>query len=135
MDTSHHSKRILIVEDERDVRLLLTKMFRMRGYTVSTAENGTEAIRLAGSFAPDAILMDIMLPDMQGDNVAEVLAEKMRTRDIPVVFLTALLTKEEEQHRRESPHNQIMFAKPYDPDELLETVDQIVCRQAARRVV
>jgi DNA-binding response OmpR family regulator len=78
--------KILIVDDERDSTFALEKTLSMKGYSVLTAEKGQTAIQIAQSEKPDLILLDIMLPDMHGGDVAKVLQANADTKDIPIIF-------------------------------------------------
>ena len=79
--------RVLVVDDERNLTELLSMALRYEGWEVRTAETGTEAVRAAREFQPDAVVLDMMLPDFDG---LEVL-RRMRNDDanVPVLFLTA----------------------------------------------
>jgi len=68
-----------------------------RGYSVLTANNGNDAINLAKSEHPDLIILDIVIPDVGGAEIAEILKENLGTKNIPIIFLTGLLSKKEEE--------------------------------------
>ncbi len=70
------AKRILVVDDEPDIRRLVAEALEVTGYDVQTAANGGEAVRTAGLYLPDLVLLDIMMPDMDGFTVYEKLREK-----------------------------------------------------------
>lgn len=119
-------KKILIVDDEQDVLLMLEKRLVAEGYSVITATNGTDAIALAKSQRPDLIILDIVMPDIEGGKIAEWLKAVPETKNIPVIFLTALLSKTEE--RRESHViTGNTFAKPLDTEELLAHIKRLLC--------
>lgn len=80
---------ILVVDDERDLLDLIEYNLHKEGYKVYTAENGVDGIRLAKQKLPDLILLDIMMPRMDGMEVIEVLKEDDKLKTIPVIFLTA----------------------------------------------
>ena len=82
-------EKILIVEDEQDIVELLTYNLEQEGYTTSFCASGEEALSLAGQNPPDLILLDIMLPGVDGLEVCRILKQNDATRDIPVVMLTA----------------------------------------------
>src|SRR5690348_4699829 len=81
--------RILIVEDETDLQQILEYNFRQAGYEVSIASRGAEGLRLARAQKPDAILLDIMLPDMLGTEVCRVLKSAPETRGTSILMVTA----------------------------------------------
>jgi len=119
-------QKILIVDDEDDVLSVLEKGLTGKGYLVATASNGKDAIMLANSKQPDLILLDILMPDMDGTEVAGKLREDPMTKDIPVMFLTCLYTKGEERENRSTIGNNLMVAKPYDMEELLVGIEKVI---------
>lgn len=80
---------ILVVEDEKDVRDLLAENFRREGYQVATARSGRDALSAVKRKRPDLVLLDLMLPDVDGIEVCKQLKYNPDTRAIPVVILTA----------------------------------------------
>ena len=82
--------RILIVDDERTNRDLLEVMLTQEGYQLLTATSGEDALAMVAQQAPDVILLDIMMPDMDGYKVVEKLKANLATRNIPVIMVTAL---------------------------------------------
>jgi two-component system OmpR family response regulator len=79
--------RLLVVDDEPSIRELLTASLRFAGFEVLPAADGNEALKLAEQFRPDLVVLDVMLPDLDGFTVTRRLRE--RGRDMPVLFLTA----------------------------------------------
>ncbi len=88
---------ILIVDDTPANLVLLMGLLKDK-YHVKAANNGEKAIELAGSSPPDLILLDIMMPDMDGYEVCTILKSDEKTRDIPIIFLTAKVSVEDEEH-------------------------------------
>ena len=82
--------RVLLVDDEPDFVDLLKFNLDRRGFEVITAVDGFEAIKKARAQAPDVILLDLMLPDLDGFSVCEILSVQLSTRDTPVIVLSAL---------------------------------------------
>ncbi|MEV0617803.1 response regulator transcription factor [Nonomuraea sp. NPDC050404] len=76
--------RVLVVDDEPNIRALLSQTLRLVSFEVRTAETGAEAVRAAGEFRPDIVVLDVMLGDIDGFEVARRLGER-----VPVLFLTA----------------------------------------------
>jgi len=126
------NKKILIVDDEPDVLFILEKELAARDYSLLTANNGKDAITLARSEHPDLIILDVAMPDMDGGQVAERLQEGLLTKDIPIIFLTALFpkTKEEEQSRVVAGH--VFIAKPYDIEELVAQMEKLILSHSAK---
>jgi DNA-binding response OmpR family regulator len=89
-------KRILVVDDERDFTNLLKLGLEAHGYYEVQEENEAENVRAAArTFDPDLILLDIMMPDQDGSEVAAALKADAVTRDVPIIFLTALVSEED----------------------------------------
>jgi two-component system sensor histidine kinase/response regulator len=81
---------ILIVDDTAHVRQVLSAMLETYGYDVEVAESGVQALEVVHDVPPDLILLDIMMPGMDGYEVCERLKHDPQTRDIPVIFISAL---------------------------------------------
>ena len=116
------AKKILIIDDEPDVLLVLGKRLTNAGYDVVKAASGQAGLNKAKAERPDLIILDMMMPEMNGDEVAQELAIDRLTQSIPVLFLTALFTKRDESTKGHAVGGQMFFAKPYDPEELLAEV-------------
>ena len=84
--------KILVVDDESDMTEMVGYTLRNHGYEVATAANATEALNQARLLLPDAIFMDLMLPDLDGTSVCEILQSCPSTKYIPVIMLTACAT-------------------------------------------
>ncbi|MBI5416120.1 MAG: response regulator [Candidatus Omnitrophica bacterium] len=89
------AKTILVVDDEQEVLDFLEKKLPEQGYNVLRAATAMEAIREARKNLPQLILMDIVLPDMEGSEAVRLLAEAPQTQDIPVIFLSGILSKDD----------------------------------------
>jgi two-component system alkaline phosphatase synthesis response regulator PhoP len=120
------NKKILIVDDENDLLSVLAKSLAGKEYTVITANNGKDAVLLAKSKKPDLIILDVLMPDMDGSEVAMQLKENPATKDIPVIYLTCLYTKEEEHEKGFGVGNNIVLAKPYDIEELVAGIEKVL---------
>jgi two-component system, OmpR family, response regulator len=89
-------KKILIVDDESSItRLLKLNLEKNGAFMVRTENEGTKALAAAKEFKPDLILLDVMMPDIDGGDVAAIIQADPLLRDVPVVFLTAAVKKEE----------------------------------------
>lgn len=114
---------ILIVDDDPVIRRLLQVNFRLEGYEVETAALGQESIELARSSRPDVIVLDVMMPGMDGWEVCRKMREEPSLADVPIVFLSA---KSQDQNREDSAELGIAayVTKPFDPSELVTIVEQ-----------
>ncbi len=108
-------KRILIVDDEDDIReVAQVSLELVGGYEVLTASSGRAGVERARGAQPDAILLDVMMPAMDGPATLVALRADPRTRDIPVVFLTAK-THAAERQRLGQLGAAAILTKPFDP--------------------
>ncbi len=83
-------KRILVADDDAELVELVTFSLKRAGYAVGTAANGIEAIKKARSLTPDLIVLDVMMPELDGFAVCEVLRRESATASTPILLLTAL---------------------------------------------
>lgn len=109
--------KVLVVDDDNDIRDLLTIDLEMSGYEVLTARNGLEAEAMAKEEAPDLIVLDVMMPGRTGYEVLTSLRADDRTSAIPVVMLTAM-TSDEDVWAGWSAGADYYMTKPFDYDQL-----------------
>ena len=119
--------KILIAEDERDIRDLVAFTLRFAGYEVFPASNGEEAVELAPKVNPDLILMDVRMPRMTGYEACKVMKTNPDLKDIPVVFLTARGQESEIQQGIEAGAEEYLL-KPFAPDLLTTRVKAILAK-------
>jgi len=117
---------VLLVDDEEVNLYALRIILESRGYRCLTASNGADALRVASDCLPDAILLDIQMPVMDGYGVCQRLKDDPRTRPIPVVFLTARCRDQEEVIRGLDIGANDYVTKPFNPEELLARVAVMV---------
>jgi DNA-binding response OmpR family regulator len=115
-------KSILIVDDEKGILDSLSGLLRRNGYGVNVADTGKEGLALAKKENPGLIILDLMLPDIDGTDVAVELMHDPVTRNIPIIFLTGVLTKDEQQESGEMIANRCIIAKPCKSEEILALV-------------
>ncbi|MFA5113639.1 MAG: response regulator [Candidatus Margulisiibacteriota bacterium] len=118
-------KKILVVDDEPDVASLLTLMLKSQGYAVITAGDGQEALEKARGEAPDLILLDVMLPRMDGYKVARMLKFDENYSHIPIIMLTAKIQDRDKQTGLEMGANDYL-TKPFDTTVLLDKIKDIL---------
>jgi CheY-like chemotaxis protein len=117
--------KILIAEDERDIRELIAFTLQFAGYEVVSVVNGAEAIEKALEVKPDLVLMDVRMPKMTGYQACEVLKQRPETKDMPVVFLSAKGQESEIQEGLDVGAVDYIL-KPFAPDDLTEQVRRIL---------
>jgi CheY-like chemotaxis protein len=108
-------KCILIIDDEEGILGLVRDILRApRGWRVLTARSGKEGLACAGAERPDAILLDVMMPDLDGPATLQQLRANPATRSIPVILLTAQV-QAADRYRFASLEVQGVISKPFDP--------------------
>jgi len=118
------SKRILVIDDDRIFLKIVEHDLTKNGFSVMTAQSAEEGVLLARTENPDLILLDIHMPNIEGGEVVELLQEDLQTQDIPIIFVTALLSKDEEIRRKNIIGGHYFLSKPYKIEELLEKIDK-----------
>lgn len=116
-------KRILIIDDEKG----FTEMLRLnledaREYNVRTENEGVKGLATAKSFKPDLIILDIIMPDMDGGEVLAKLKRDVETRDIPVIFLTAIVAEDEAPSLDSGISGYPFLSKPVSITKLLVSI-------------
>jgi CheY-like chemotaxis protein len=119
--------KILIAEDERDIRDLVAFTLRFAGYEVFAASNGEEAVAMAPNVSPDLILMDVRMPRMTGYEACRILKLDPDLKDIPIVFLSAKGQEAEIQQGLEAGAEEYLL-KPFAPDQLTSHVKSILAK-------
>ncbi len=119
--------KILIAEDERDIRDLITFTLRFAGYEVVAASNGEEAVNLAHQERPDLILMDVRMPRMTGYEACAAIKADPTLKDIPVMFLSAKGQESEIQAGLSAGATEYLL-KPFAPDQLTARIQTILAQ-------
>ncbi|MGB7293976.1 MAG: response regulator [Candidatus Aminicenantales bacterium] len=114
-------KRILVVDDEVDFIKMLQARLRIEGYEVLTAEDGIQGIQIARKEKPDLIILDIMMPGLDGHSVCDMLKKSTLTWSIPVIYLTAKTGQTDEITAMEKGAKYYL-TKPYNPAVLMEMI-------------
>lgn len=132
MSSEMKKTRILVVDDEEDYRIIVTEILGSGGYEVAAAADGHEGLAMLQRIPADAVLVDWMMPRMDGESFCRALRADPRLRDIPVIMLTVKQTTEEEI---EALHFGVddFLVKPFQSDELLARVRAVLRRAAERR--
>jgi phosphate regulon transcriptional regulator PhoB len=124
---SDHRRQILVVEDEADIRRLVRYNLEQEGYTVLEAADGEEALALAGKQRPHLVVLDLMLPGMNGLEVCRVLRAEERTAELPVLMLTARATEVDKVLGLEIGGDDYV-TKPFSPREVVARVKALLRR-------
>jgi CheY-like chemotaxis protein len=116
--------RILVVDDNRETTRLIKALLETKGgYVVLEENDPTRAHRAAQTFRPDVILLDIVMPEADGGDVAAQIQDDPALRGTPIIFLTALVTKAEARNSLEIQGHSFL-AKPINIPELIEAIEQ-----------
>ena len=116
-------KTVLIVEDSNVQNKMLQFLFASRGYIVEYATNGIDALGILHKTTPDVILLDLMMPEMDGFELYERLKENEQSRETPVIILSSL-KKDEHRERLISMGACDYVEKPFNPADLVERVSK-----------
>jgi CheY-like chemotaxis protein len=116
---------VLVVDDDPVIQKLLQVNFEMEGYSVITASDGEEGLARAQSERPDAIVLDVMMPKMDGLEVARRLKGDPDTQGIPIVLLSAKAQQTDIQAGSATGADEYL-TKPFDPLELLQRVESLI---------
>ena len=116
--------RILIVDDEKNIRTLLRQQLEEVGYSIIEAQNGREAIQLAREERPDLIILDILMPDLDGFEVTTILKQSNETADIPIMILSIVEDRDKGYRLGVDSY----LTKPVDAEQLLSTVSSLAAR-------
>lgn len=117
-------KRVLICDDDPVILRLLQVNLEIEGYDVISAHHGEEAVQLALSERPDLVVLDIMMPRMDGYEACQQIKSHDATRDIPIVFLSAKAQQSDIDMGTSFGVTQYL-TKPFDPTELLQVVERL----------
>ena len=118
-------KKILCVEDEPEMIDLIRLILSRKGFEVHGAAGGMEGIKMIRSMKPDLVLLDLMMPDMDGWEVYQQMKADTSTRDIPVIVVTAKAQNIDKVLGLHIAKVDDYIAKPFSPQELMDSVDKI----------
>lgn len=120
----YNGKRILVVDDEQDILLLVTKILETVGYDVVTACDGIEALEKVRKVSPDLVILDLMLPGLDGFQICSILKHDRLLKNIPIVIFTARSQIEDCDLGMKLGAN-AYIKKPFDKATLLERVAEL----------
>lgn len=122
--------RVLVVDDDPMIVTLLELNLELSGHEVVTCGDAEEGLRLAGATRPDVVVLDVMLPGMDGDEACVRLREDPRTAALPVVLLSAR-TLDADRERGIAAGATDYVTKPFDPVDLVDHLERLVADGAA----
>jgi DNA-binding response OmpR family regulator len=132
MANKNTNKRILCIEDETEMIDLIRLILSRRGYEVQGANGGKEGIELVRQEKPDLVLLDLMMPDMDGWEVYQQMKADEGTRDIPVIVVTAKAQSIDKVLGLHIAKVDDYIAKPFSPQELLTSVEEVLGRKKSK---
>lgn len=118
-------KRILVADDDPVILRLIQVNLELEGYQVLTANNGQEAVDMATAELPDLVILDIMMPRLDGYQACEQLKSAEATKQIPVIFLSAK-AQQGDIEKGKSYGVVDYLTKPFDPSDLLDVVERYI---------
>jgi DNA-binding response OmpR family regulator len=125
-------KRVLIVDDDRNLSRLAGVILEGAGtYEVMIVNESTRALKAALRFKPHMMLLDVDMPDKSGGDIAREAVADVRLRDIPILFLTGVLSREEAGTQQLESGGMKFLSKPIDPSLLLASVAELIPQSAA----
>lgn len=124
---TQRKKKILLIDDEEDFCFFVKLNLEQTGkYEVFTTTSGSSGLIMASKEPPDLVLLDIIMPEMSGGQVAELLLDDPKIKDIPVLFITAIASRSEVQSQEGVIGGRRFIAKPVTPVELMAKIDPIL---------
>jgi DNA-binding response OmpR family regulator len=131
MERDGAAPRILIVDDDPVIVRLLQINFRLDGYEVDTASRGEEALERVRVHRPDVVVLDVMMPGIDGWEVCRRLKETPGAKHLPVIFLSAR-AQDEDRQRGYALGVDEYVTKPFDPAHLVEIVRRSLAKRSAQ---
>lgn len=127
-DEVYAQRKILVVEDAPDISSLLKIYFTSQGYEVMTAMRGQAALDMCRKTAPNLALLDVNLPDMEGYDIGKALRRSVRTRHIPIIFLTARGERLDRLRALGEIQATAYIVKPFDIEEVHAIIKEALDR-------
>lgn len=120
------AKKILIVDDEQELVKAVRIRLEQEGYEVLIAYDGMEGLRMVKNNKPDLIILDVLLPKIKGDSVANNLKEDKETCGIPIILLTCLAPGVTSKSTACFEDGHLLMGKPFDTEELLSLIKDLL---------
>lgn len=119
------AKRVLVVDDQQDIRLMCRVNLALEGYEVVEATDGAQALEMIAATPPDLVLLDVMMPGIDGWEVLDTLQADPALAEIPVVMLTARVRREDELRGWTAGASDYL-SKPFNPSALTDVVNRVL---------
>jgi two-component system, OmpR family, response regulator VicR len=126
MEASNHNKAVVYIEDDPEMIDLVTLIVGRKGYHIKGAHGGREGLELVQQELPDLILLDLMMPDLDGWDVYKLLKANEATRSIPVIIITAKSQAIDRVLGLHIAKVDDYISKPFRPQELLDSIEKIL---------
>ncbi len=122
------AKKILVIDDEKDMRVYLSALLRKAGYEVESAVNGDEGLEKAAKLNPDLITLDVLMPKKSGVKAYRELRTNSATNSVPIIILTGLAQQEDffGDELGDVPKPNAIVEKPIDRDDFLKLAEEIL---------
>jgi DNA-binding response OmpR family regulator len=127
-EKKNDKKRILVIEDEKDMSYAVALQLEARGYEVITASDGIEGLNKARMKKPDLIILDLMLPKLDGYKVCRMLKFDEKYKNIPIVLFTARAQDSDKKTAREVGAD-AYITKPFEPGALLDKIHELLSKK------
>lgn len=125
--------KVLIVDDDQTLCDMYAERLQAEGFEVVIAHNGEEGAAKAVEYLPDVILLDLMMPKVNGFNTLEILKSTQETKDIPVILLTALIQEENKQRGLQGGAEDYIIKSEAMPGAVIDKIKEVVARAQQRR--
>jgi len=117
--------RVLVVDDDKEIRDVLQNLLEMRGHEVVTAADGMAAVTAVGKYRPDLMILDVTMPRMSGFQTCQAIRRMKGYSEIPVVFLTAKKSEKDKEFGSRIGGD-VYLTKPYNQNELMHVVEKLL---------
>ena len=125
------SIQVVYIEDDQELVKLVSMFLKPRGYVVCGATDGHEGLKLVRKMIPDVVLLDLMIPDLDGWDIYKQLSADPSTKDIPVVVISAKAQPIDKVLGLHIAKVEGYICKPFTPSEIIECIDQVIKQKSA----
>ena len=122
-------RKVLVVEDDPDQLEVIRSTLKAAGFAIGTAVNGVDALVKTRSVAPDLIVLDLLLPGLNGFDICESLRQDPATASVPIIMLTGMHGQFGRFAGLEAGASEFLY-KPFDPDQLIAKVEELLSRSS-----